>query len=321
VLIPRDDDACSFEWLNGALESSADWHEGPIRVMRAKRIGETYGFSGRIHRVSVEAGSGRTVSLIVKEESAEAVERELLVRRHLGDSASSAIARCYAGTTDNVSGRGVLVLEDIAPAIQGDVLGGCTWKGAEAAVRALAQLHAATWMPGDDDYPPHLPRWPATPMDAERWRERLRRARHRFPDLLTAPVHARLRELPASVEASLAELSDTPVAWIHADAHLDNILWRLDGSAVLLDWCNATIGPPAVDVAICLSNGVPARWRQALISAYAGELERSGVDRAAIVAGTHVALALPHLLQGASAGPVAMTSLRRAVRGLSAARY
>ena len=102
------------------------------------------------------------VTLLVREETADAVERGLLVRRRLGNGVLDAMARCYAAAVDHTSGRGVLMLEDVIPATQGDVLGGCSLADAAAALRALARLHAATWRDADD-FPSDLPRrFPAT---------------------------------------------------------------------------------------------------------------------------------------------------------------
>jgi aminoglycoside phosphotransferase (APT) family kinase protein len=130
-------------------------------------------------------------------------------------------------------------------------------------------------------------------MDAEQWRDRLTRAHSRFPDVLTPELVARLHALPEAVEAALARLRDGPTAWIHCDAHLDNVLWRSDGSAVVLDWCNAAIGPPAVDLAGLLNPGVEPRWRPALTAAYANEIERRSGRPAAV----EIELAVTHLLQ------------------------
>jgi thiamine kinase-like enzyme len=59
--------------------------------------------------------------------------------------------------------------------------------------------------------------------------------------------------------------------------HLDNVLFRLDGTAVLLDWSGATTGPAAVDLARLLTEGVNAGARHELatdlISAYVDELD------------------------------------------------
>jgi len=297
VHIPAGGGVVSFDFLDELLRASPDWTGGPVRVLDALRIGEAHGFSGRIHRVFVEAANGRISSLVVKEESAAAVERELLLRRHLGHDKSGAIARCYAAVVDPISRRGALVFEDVTPATQGDVLEGCSWAGAEAAVHALARLHAATWRPVDD-FPANLPRWPARAMDHERWGDRLARAAVRFPDILTTERVAGLRDLPEAVDTSLARLRDGPAAWIQADAHLDNILWKIDGSAIVLDWCNAAIGPPAVDVTGFLNDGVKAQWRQPLMAAYSDELARRGVEHTRTALESRVALALPQLLQG-----------------------
>jgi thiamine kinase-like enzyme len=62
---------------------------------------------------------------------------------------------------------------------------------------------------------------------------------------------------------------------------MDNVLFRPEDDAVLLDWSGAAIGPPAVDLARLLTEGVNAGWREdlaaELVSAYASELARGGV--------------------------------------------
>ncbi len=99
------------------------------------------------------------------------------------------------------------------------------------------------------------------------------------------------------------ELTRGPASWIQVDAHLDNVLWRRDGTAVLLDWCNAAIGPPAVDLARFLVEGVvdasqPERVG-ALMSTYAEERRIQGARAELIELRAGFALALPPLLQGA----------------------
>jgi aminoglycoside phosphotransferase (APT) family kinase protein len=55
--------------------------------------------------------------------------------------------------------------------------------------------------------------------------------------------------LPEEIQASGLESPSSDTAWIHVDPHLDNVLWRVDDSPVLIDWSNARIGPPEVDLA------------------------------------------------------------------------
>src|ERR1700712_5015701 len=50
----------------------------------------------------------------------------------------------YCEISDD-GGDFVLLLDDMAPAVQGDQIGGCTPEEADLAVRALAGLHGPTW--------------------------------------------------------------------------------------------------------------------------------------------------------------------------------
>lgn len=189
------------------------------------------------------------------------------------------IADLFGGVTD--AERGVLLLEDVEPAEQGDVLHGCTDRQAEAIVHVLAQLHAGSWRPTADTDTGDLPRWWAHAMEPDRWRERIARAGERFPEILATQVTL-LRDLPERVAGAGNVLGSGPVAWLQVDTHLDNTLFRPDGTVVLLDWCNAAIGPPVVDLARFLTEGVvpPAEPERvsALLSLYAEELRRLGVD-------------------------------------------
>lgn len=301
MTIPAGDAVLSSEWLSRTLETSPTWPHGAVRIVSATRIGVEYGLSGRVHRVAAET-RGRSVSLIVKQEGSAQIERELLFRSQFGERLRGCIAECFGGTSDSKSGSGVLVLEDVAPAEQGDVLRGCTHAQAEAVLRALARVHGASWRVDDDPVDSGLPRWRPAPMGLDRWADRLGRARERFPRILSRSLLAELHDLPAEVAGAIERLTRGPASWIHGDAHLDNVLWRPDGTAVLLDWGNSAIGPPAVDLTRFLVEGVvdtaqPVRVG-ALLSTYAEELRIQGHQAELVELKTGFALALPPLLQG-----------------------
>jgi hypothetical protein len=272
--VPRGDLVLDSVWLSRVLTSSPTWPYGVVEIVRTTRIGLEHGLSGRIHRVSAETERGDSISLVVKQESAGAVERELLVRHELGERLRGLVPDCHCGMSDPATNRGVLVLEDVAPADQGDVLVGCPHERAEAVVRLLACVHGASWRSDSNAIPSRLPRWGARPLEQELWRSRLARAAERFPQVLARSITERLEPLPAQVARSLVRLWAGPVSWIHADAHLDNVLWRRDGSAVLLDWSNAAVGPPVLDLARFLGEGIDPESRSALITAYHQELSR-----------------------------------------------
>lgn len=296
--VPGSDHVHSTAWLSAALEASPDWPHGPVRVLGATRIGVAHGMSGRISRVVADTQQDGELSLVVKEETAEAVERELLFHSDCAELMRGFVPTCYGGVVDAATRRGVLFLEDIALAEQGDILRGGTAARVEAAVRALARLHGGSWQATADLHPERLPRWGARPLERDLWLDRLDRADARFPQVLTPELAAEIAELPVHVARSLARLRSGPAAWIQVDAHLDNVLWRPDGSAVLLDWCNAAIGPPAADLARFLSEGVDAVSRPALVSAYLDELQARVAVTAPEVT-TALGLALLPLVQSA----------------------
>jgi hypothetical protein len=303
VSIPLSDGVFSSVWLSSVLEESPHWPHGPLRVLTVSRIGTKYGLSGQIHRVVAETKHGGSQSFVIKQDSAAAVERELLFRSHCGGLVGGCIPDLLCGVTDARAERGVLVLEDIAPAEQGDVLHGCTDEEAGAVVRVLARLHSGSWNVTADAFAAGLPRWSAQPMEPDRWRDRLARASERFPGILERILEP-LLDVPERVADAGGLLGQGPVAWLHVDAHLDNTLLRPDGSVVLLDWCNAAIGPPAIDLARFLIEGVvePSQPERvmALLSVYANELRRAGVGGVALAElETGFELALLPLLQGA----------------------
>jgi thiamine kinase-like enzyme len=140
-------------------------------------------------------------------------------------------------------------------------------------------------------------------MEADRWTDRVGRARARFPAILDRGVFRAIHGLPAQVASAVDQLKQGPVSWIQVDAHLDNVLWRPDGTAVLLDWCNAAIGPPVTDLARFSIEGVvgvsePDRLT-ALLSTYVEELEKRGTRSRLSELRAGFALALWPLLQGA----------------------
>jgi thiamine kinase-like enzyme len=303
VAIPVDGGVLSSTWLSSVLEESHEWPHGSVRVRSTRRIGTEHGLSGQIHRVAIETERGGPRSIVVKQETAAAVDRELLFRSHCGELVHGSIPDLLCGLTDPDAERGVLGLEDIAPAEQGDVLHGCTEEQSEAVVRVLARLHGCSRSVVGEPEEADLPRWTADPMESERWRNRLGRASERFPEIL-GPSVLSLLDLPDRVVDTGRVLSEGQSSWLQVDAHLDNTLFRPDGTVVLLDWCNAAIGPPVLDLARFLTEGVVEPIRRdrvtALLSLYTEELRRLGVGHVSVVElASSFEVALPPLLQGA----------------------
>jgi hypothetical protein len=273
--------------LSNFLTGSPQWANGALRAATATRIGAEYGMSGRIYRVRAETRAGQEVSFVLKVEPAEAFRAALGFHVLNGEQLSGSVPACLGGEVLGDDKRGLLVLEDVAPARQGDILAGCDDAEAEAVMRALAKVHAGTkghagTRPANGGQPSEgLPRWEAQVMHPIRWAQRLACAAERFPTILTAECVERLGDLPREVADAREHLLRGPVTWIQDDAHLDNVLWRPDGSAVLLDWSRAVVGPAAVDLASILAQGLdsgsPPTRRRHLVDVYRRALEEHGV--------------------------------------------
>src|SRR5206468_1446096 len=65
------------------------------------------------------------------------------------------------------------------------------------------------------------------------------------------------------VVAARDALSRAPATFVHADLHLDNVLFLDDGAPVILDWTDACRGPGAVDFARLLVECMPSASRRA----------------------------------------------------------
>lgn len=280
------DSSLDLRWLADAAKRSPEWPYGAIKAKHAVRINAEYGLSGgAVYRVSADTERSGSVSFVVKTEGAEATERALRFHLTIGREVAGRVPECFGGLVDRERDLGLLLLDDVSPAEQGDVLRGCTDVQAESATQSLARIHAASWNKLDDAaaprLPPRLPHWSPRPMEPDLWSERLAAASERFPQILTSSLAKRLEQTPARLVRATESLGAGPTCWIHSDAHLDNVLFRQDGTAVLIDWSGAVVGPPAVDVARLFTEGLdagakPERARK-LLSAYVAELNVNGI--------------------------------------------
>ena len=143
----RAEDVTS-EWLSSVLGAEV----GPVT---AQRIGDGHiGVSVRISMPDAEASLPRSV--VVKLPATDDTslttaamlrhyERETRFYLELASTVDMRVPACYYGDWTPETNAFVLVLEDMAPATQGDQLTGCTLEQARDAVRELAKLHGPRW--------------------------------------------------------------------------------------------------------------------------------------------------------------------------------
>jgi phosphotransferase family enzyme len=234
---PADLDAA---WLSNVLGR-------PVRGVSHAIIGVGFGLAGTSARLTLD-GDGVPRTLVAKWAPTKDVRAEANFHDVLAPRLDLPLARLVAHASDDGADRGLLLFEDAGPARQGDVLVGATKPEAAALVGQMARLHAAFWARTDDPAVACLPAWPD---DAAK---RVRQAEEALPGFLAAfggrvppAALAFASDLPKRMEDAFAELGAAPQTLVHGDLHLDNVLFREDGTPVVLDWPSAKRGPAAAD--------------------------------------------------------------------------
>jgi len=177
--------------------------------------------------------------------------------------------RCYYRAMDVEGDRYVLLIEDMAPAIVGDQLNGCTLRAAELAITSLAKFQAAwlenprlstlDWMPAWD-----VPWYPQAVLDAyaQTWPQFLQR----FGDKLSPQMVATGESLGEKAGKIMQEMAGPPRTIIHGDYRLDNLFFGTEDGRPMLavaDWQIASRGRGVFDIAYFMCGGISADVRRA----------------------------------------------------------
>jgi hypothetical protein len=191
---------------------------------------------------------------------------------------------CHLAEIAEDSGDFVIVLEDLAPAEQGDQIAGCPVEQARDSVVNLAGLHGPRWcdptllevdtlsVNGPDDIALLLDMWdPTTDLFLDG-----------LGHLIPADDAATVRACGTVIERWLLARSDR-FGLVHGDYRLDNLLFPADGSAgvVAVDFQTLSLALPARDLAYFLGTSLSVEDRRAherdLVAAYHAALTSYGV--------------------------------------------
>lgn len=212
--------------------------------------------------------------------------KEVSFYRELAGRLSIRTPRCYYA---DIVGEGpdfVLLLEDMAPAEQGDQLAGCSPEIARAAVLELVGLHAPSWR----DETLRGPEWLGEPSDTSVQMGRML-YKANLPGFLER-YGPRLAADEAAIIEAAAESKGPPFqllgeAWslVHIDYRLDNLLidhTQAPPAVSVVDWQSVTIGSPLSDVAYFLGAGLLPEDRRGaeeeIVRSYHEALGRAGVS-------------------------------------------
>lgn len=274
------------EWLTAALGTS-------VVGVRAQPVGTgQVADTVRLFVEYAEPGAGPT-TMIAKVPAAEESSRmgarltrtyeiEAGFYRDLASTLPVRTPACYHAAHDVETDAYVVLLEDVAPAVQGDQLAGCSVDEIAAAVDELALLHGPRW--GDESL-----------LDIS-W---LNRAHEEQLDGTVAlvnyavpPFREHYRTLVAPETMSAVDeltpllgsyLRHRPAPWtiIHGDFRADNLLFGGD-RVVVVDWQTVGLGPGAGDLSYLLGASLTPELRRQhegeLVDRYVARLYDQGVE-------------------------------------------
>lgn len=212
--------------------------------------------------------------------------KEVSFYRQLQQRLTISTPRCYFAAIEDEGPNFALLLEDLAPARQGDQLAGCSVEVARAAVLELVGLHAPSWC----DESLRGIEWLGEPnrasveMTQAMYRYHLPGFLERYASKLASDEIAIIERVAQSADAPFQTLQ-TPFSLIHIDYRLDNLL--IDHRAQppkisVVDWQSITLGSPLHDVAYFLGAGLLPEDRRgcedAVVRAYHAALNAVGID-------------------------------------------
>jgi len=238
--------------------------------------------------------------------------------------------RCYYARIEGEGPEHALLLEDLAPAEQGDQLAGCSPEVARAAVLELVGLHAPTWC----DAALRELDWLTAPDDAAvqlgraLYRGQLPAFLARFRERLAADEVAIIEQVAGSTGPPFERLGDVFAA-LHVDYRLDNLLideTRSPPTVTAVDWQSLTLGNPLADVAYFLGAGLLPEVRREherdIVAAYHRALGEAGVEgypwercwedyRRGVFSGFAVTVVAAPLVQQTERGDAMFTAMAR----------
>jgi len=267
-------------WLSGVLGRE-------VADLAVERVGT--GQIGACYRLSI-GGPGSTDTVLAKLPPPDPGERDMMAGAYRGEVrfyqriASTVAVRtpyCHHAEIAEDSGDFVLLLEDLAPAEQGDQIAGCSVGEARAAVVNLAGLHGPRWcdrslldvdtlsLNGPEDIALLLEMYAPT---TELFLGGL-------GDLVSTADAATLRACVPAIGPWLLARQER-FGLVHGDYRLDNLMFSPTEVAAV-DWQTLSLALPARDLAYFVATSLDPEQRRAherdLVAAYHQALVGYGV--------------------------------------------
>jgi hypothetical protein len=263
-------EALTPAWLTEVLRGAG--HDVAVSSVRCEPVGT--GQMGRSVRMHLEGSLGDLPRTLVAKLPAEDESRRAMVAgiyrtevefyRSLAPTLAVRTPVLHHSELGEDHTRFVLVLEDLAPRVQGDQLAGCTLEMAEVAVENLAGLHGPRWC---DPTLEELDWLSAIDADGAAMvgavtADATERFLDRYRDRLLDEDVQLLRSLPEVLPGWVLARSER-FAPLHGDYRLDNLLFGQGPDPVAaVDWQTVTLGLPARDLAYFAGTGLTTDLRR-----------------------------------------------------------
>jgi hypothetical protein len=288
----------TVEWLAQALRSAQVDDDAHLESFESETVGT--GQMGRSVRFRLGwrgGGASAPRTIVGKFPSddpksratgvAQGVYRkEVCFYRELKSTVGIRTPRCFFAASDGDGGDFVLLLEDLAPALQGNQLAGCTPDAAELALGELSKLHAPRW---NDATLAELDFLSRAGPDAAKLLQVIYVSvwpgfAERYGDRLEPRALALSERLGAGLADWLAGASG-PETVVHGDYRLDNMLFGSDAGGyplAVVDWQTVALGRPLADASYFLGGSLLPDDRRAnehaLLRGYWQRLGAAGVS-------------------------------------------
>lgn len=296
-LLVSDPHDVTPEWLTAALHAAGVGRGARVVALQRKLVGT--GQMGRNVRFTLdwEGGAADAPATVVGKfpsdnptsrgtgASQGAYRKEIEFYRQVVDTVGIRTPHCFLAAIDEAGADFVLLMEDVAPAVQGDQIAGCNVDQAALALDELAKLHAPRWGDpslGDLDFlggpsaesaallrALYTAVWPGF--------------EQRFADRLEPDVLAVAERLGPRLEAWSFGL-ERPLTVTHGDYRLDNMLFGTPEGGyplAVVDWQTVGRGAGLADAAYFLGASLQVEDRraneEALLRDYHEQLTAAGV--------------------------------------------
>jgi hypothetical protein len=293
---PTTLDAITPDWLTGVLASDLDGAR--VTDIAVQPVGAGVGFMASMARLALTydrpcAGAPGTVIAKVASLDPGAIhisstfrfyEKETRFYDELAAHTDMRTPRAFLQAFDPEAGNFALLLEDLAPARNGDQVAGLSVADAGIALEALGRMHARWWESPKLKAMDWLPDFDSPTMRAllpvfqQCWNP----YRDFMAERLSAPMRPLGDRLTACLPRILTHLTTLPVTLVHGDYRADNFFYgEGDDAFTVVDWQIILQGPGAFDVAYLLTGNLSVADRrasgEALVRRYHDALVAGGV--------------------------------------------